>query len=193
MSGIKIEWTEPGPMCKCRLTVVHGLDSTVEYRDPTEFDLTVALRLLTPEVRERVISGSRPAQETPATRPISMRQQLFNYGLPESWAEWARDIHVLWVQESGLYHITVSGFNGRVIKCRADKPQGPWYCESFLLQTRPWCPEVRFDGWIDPDPSCNSVAHWKFMLARAEIERDQAIKERNEIRSKLDAVRKVAG
>lgn len=191
MSGIKIEWTEPGPMCKCRLTVVHEVDSKVEYRDPTELDLIFALGLLTPEVRENVVSGSRPAKESP-TRPIPMNQHLRNYGLPESWAEWATDIHVL--QElHGPYRITVSGLNGRVVKCKccADKPQGPWYCESFLPQTRPWCPEVRFDGWIDPDPSCNSVAHWKFMLERAEIERDQAIKERNEIRSKLDAVRKI--
>jgi hypothetical protein len=49
--GIKLEWTEPGPADKCRLTVVHGSQHTVEYRDPTESDLTRALELLAPEVR----------------------------------------------------------------------------------------------------------------------------------------------
>ena len=57
--GIKIEWEEPGPADKCRMTVVHGPQHTVEYRDPTEADLTRALELLAPEVRGRVIAKWR--------------------------------------------------------------------------------------------------------------------------------------
>jgi len=58
-NGIKIEWEEPGPADRCRLTVVHGPEHTVEYRDPTESDLTRALELLAPEVRGRVIGKWR--------------------------------------------------------------------------------------------------------------------------------------
>ena len=196
MSGIKIEWTEPGPMCKCRLTVVHGAEGTVEYRDPTEADLTKALGLLPPEVRERVVcravedhrSGSRPAQErTPATRPIPMSQHLREHGLPESWAEWAREIKVLF--DMALFRITVSGVHGRVVRCFAQDITGPWQCENRA----PWCPEIRLDGWIDPDPSLNSIAHWKFVAEKTEKERDKAIEERNALRSNLDAVRKAVG
>ena len=193
MSGIKIEWMEPGPECKCRLTVVHGAEGTVEYRDPTEADLTKALGLLTPEVRERVVcravedhrSGSRPAPEY--SRPIPMSQHLCNYGLPKSWADWVRDIHI--VSNLDLYCITLSGNNGRVIKCYSKNITGPYRCENRV----PWCPEVRLDGWIDPDPSRNSIEHWKFVAEKTENERDKAIEECNALRSKLDAVRKAAG
>lgn len=53
--GIKIEWEEPGPADKCRLTV----SKSYSWRDPTEFDLTHALELLAPEVRGRVIAKWR--------------------------------------------------------------------------------------------------------------------------------------
>ena len=58
-NGIELEWEEPGPADKVRLTVVHGSQHTVAYRDPTESDLTRALELLATEVRGRVIAKWR--------------------------------------------------------------------------------------------------------------------------------------
>ena len=187
--GIKIEWEEPGPADKVRLTVVHGSQHTVAYRDPTESDLTRALELLAPEVRGRVIAKWRTvdvrwaAMSVPVEpeRNNPMAEHLRKHGLPESWAEWARELRVNFDRMIG-YRMTVSGIDGQSLRLFAPDSRGPWRCETRI----PWCPTgIRANGMIDPDPSFEDAAHWRAVAEKTDALMLVAMRERDDLRAKL--------
>ena len=167
-SGIKIEWEEPGPAEHLRLLVEYGPE--YDYRDPTEADLTRALELLAPEVRGRVIEAVT-RKGVPPLRPEResvMAEHMRRHGLPEAWAEWAKELRVNFDRAIG-YRMTVSGHNGEWIRCSASDPSGPWRSDN----RSPWCPTgIRADGMIDPDPAFNDAGHWMAVAEKAERERD---------------------